>query len=109
MLRVWFLAGSELDLPQLLHRCCQVLAVLVDLHSRRTVAVDLKPSNLLLSQGQQQDGHRQQQQGQQSQQGQQQQEQERLVLADAGLHLRMARAFGELWPTKAALADPFYK
>lgn len=85
-------AGGGLPLPQLLHRCCQVLSVLVGLHSCGQAAVELKPSNLLLLDDAHEPGAGQ-----------------RLVLGDSQLHLTMARALREVWPTEAALADPYYK
>lgn len=54
--------GGGLPLSLLLHRCSQVLSVLVGLHSCGMAAVDLKPSNLLLTDTTA--GPQQQQQGQ---------------------------------------------
>ena len=90
-------AAGGLALPQLLHRCCQVLSLLVGLHNSGCLAVDLKPSNLLLLE----DHEQQQQQGVSGGRG--------LVLADAPLHFIMAGALKQAWPSEAALADPYYK
>lgn len=32
-----------------------------------------------------------------------------MVLADAQLYLILARALKDVWPTEAALAEPYYK
>lgn len=57
--------------------------------------MDLKPSNLLVVDGEQQQGSQSAGQG--------------LVLADAQLHLVMADVLRDVWPSEAALADPYYK
>ena len=96
-----------LELLQLLPRCRQVLSLLARLHSAGLVAVDLKPSNLLLL-----DNYDQQQQQQQQASASASSNNSSggsMVLGDSQLHLVMAGALGEAWPSDAALADPGYK
>ena len=93
-------------MSQILHHCCQVLSVLVGLHSIGLVAVDLKPSNLLLEDNDEPPHNSSNSVGVGRMSTLQQQG---LVLADAQLHLIMAGVLREAWPSEAALADPYYK
>jgi serine/threonine protein kinase len=99
-----------MELPQLLQHCRQILTLLSSLHSKGIVAGDLKPSNLLVSD---RDKKQQQQQPQQQQQQQQQaagySSEQQMVVADSQLHVVMTQALGELWPSEAAVTEPWYK
>lgn len=72
--------------------------MLQGLHSKHMAAFDLKPSNLLIVEPTQQ----QQQQGLNI-------SRDCVVLADSFLHYVLARISGDIWPTEAALADPYFR
>lgn len=99
-----------MSVPQLLHHSCQVLSVLAGLHRSGLVALDLKPSNLLLLDiNEQQQGPSAASTARSTSCSCQSAGGSTLLLADAQLHLIMAGALKDVWPSEAALADPYYK
>jgi serine/threonine protein kinase len=93
-----------MELPQLLQQCCHILTLLSTLHSKGVVAGDLKPSNLLLD-----DADKQPHQQQQQQQPGNYSSDQQMVVSDSQLHVVMSQALGELWPSEAAMTEPWYK